>query len=541
MTTLPSKNSTITMKKTTGLFVFIICATVSVLAVLPFLLGWLFERAGAFFRRVSWWLDVIANTVDEWGEGGDGDGGRAPPQSRRKAVARAALAPVFAFCLANAFLWSLLGVRFINSATQSFDPAGALFSSTAVTGHFGLLALALFLLLAPTRLLPKIPRSIIAVILASLVTAFLAADSVVHAQYKQHINLAYLQMFFSADGREIFVFPAGLKALFLTGAVLIAAAQAWLLFLCEKFPAGLRRLKIAAFVVILASAFVSNGLHAWADFTAHAPVLVRVEALPAFYPLTAKKLMSKLGFLPASSQKIPASGGTLNYPLRPLAPGSAHASRPNILFVVVDAWRADALSPETMPLLSKRAGTAIRFDRHVSGGNATRYGIFSLFYAIPPTYWNSFFAAGRRPVFMEILDALGYDFAIFASAGLQRPEFDRTVFAGIPGLRIKTAGKDVFERDQKAQDEFLHHCASRAPDTPFFGFLFYDVLHAAVLAENAEKPFRPTATAINYLALSNNTDPLPYYNLYKNAVFNLDRQFDALFVALERQDILRAC
>lgn len=57
------------MKKIIGLFIFIMCAIVSVLSALMLLCGWLFERTGAFFRRVSWRLDVIANAADEWGEG----------------------------------------------------------------------------------------------------------------------------------------------------------------------------------------------------------------------------------------------------------------------------------------------------------------------------------------------------------------------------------------------------------------------------------------------------------------------------------------
>jgi hypothetical protein len=57
------------MKKITGFLVFIICVTISVLSALVLLLGWLLGRAGAFFRRVSWRMDVIANAADEWGEG----------------------------------------------------------------------------------------------------------------------------------------------------------------------------------------------------------------------------------------------------------------------------------------------------------------------------------------------------------------------------------------------------------------------------------------------------------------------------------------
>ena len=42
----------------------------SLLAALFLLLAWLLEKPGAFFRRVSWRVDVAANTVDAWRDGG---------------------------------------------------------------------------------------------------------------------------------------------------------------------------------------------------------------------------------------------------------------------------------------------------------------------------------------------------------------------------------------------------------------------------------------------------------------------------------------
>lgn len=57
--------------------VFPICALLSVLAVLALFAGWLFGLAGAFFRRVSWRMDVTANTVEAWGGGVDPE--PAPP------------------------------------------------------------------------------------------------------------------------------------------------------------------------------------------------------------------------------------------------------------------------------------------------------------------------------------------------------------------------------------------------------------------------------------------------------------------------------
>jgi hypothetical protein len=50
---------------------FLLCSGLSLLAALFILLAWLLEKPGAFFRRVSWGLDVAANTIEEWNEAGE--------------------------------------------------------------------------------------------------------------------------------------------------------------------------------------------------------------------------------------------------------------------------------------------------------------------------------------------------------------------------------------------------------------------------------------------------------------------------------------
>jgi membrane-anchored protein YejM (alkaline phosphatase superfamily) len=388
---------------------------------------------------------------------------------------------------------------------------------------------------------PRPPTNVLTIALSSILTLFLAADTFVFAQYKQHIDFAYLQMFFSPAGREIFVFPTSLYFLACLGIVLVVALEIAIFLACRKFSSALRYPRYLLLASILLSTLTFNGMHAWAAFTAYTPVLVRAEAFPAFHPLTARRLMGKLGFTQATTDTIPADTGTLNYPIAPIQLGAAknNPGKPNIILVLVDSLRFDAITAETMPRLHKRSATAIRFKNHVSGGNATRCGVFSLFYSIPATYWHSFQHSRRPPVFMETLCALDYEFAIFASARLDNPEFDQTVFSGIPNLQAKTDGNSVFERDLNAQNEFLRFCADRNRSRPFFGFLFPDALHSFQLQENASQPFQPSWNAMNYLRLSSATDPIPIRNLYKNQLHNLDIQLDALFSSLEQDGLMK--
>ena len=47
-------------------------------------------------------------------------------------------------------------------------------------------------------------------------------------------------------------------------------------------------------------------------------------------------------------------------------------------------------TPAVAPRLTEFARGAIRFDRHYSGGNSSRAGMFSLFYGLPATYFDAF-------------------------------------------------------------------------------------------------------------------------------------------------------
>ncbi|MCV5232543.1 sulfatase-like hydrolase/transferase, partial [Escherichia coli] len=72
---------------------------------------------------------------------------------------------------------------------------------------------------------------------------------------------------------------------------------------------------------------------------------------------------------------------SLNYPLAPIQVQSKER-QPNVLFILVDAWRYSDATPEVMPNVSKFAEKTVNFTQHMSGGNSTQAGIFSLFYSL---------------------------------------------------------------------------------------------------------------------------------------------------------------
>ncbi|WP_369597194.1 sulfatase-like hydrolase/transferase, partial [Vibrio sp. 03_296] len=81
----------------------------------------------------------------------------------------------------------------------------------------------------------------------------------------------------------------------------------------------------------------------------------------------------------------------MNYPLAPLQ--TQPVEKPlNIMLLVVDSWRADTFNADNTPNMWKYAQSGVVFNNHIATGNATRTGIFGLFYGIPGTYWHGFLA-----------------------------------------------------------------------------------------------------------------------------------------------------
>lgn len=225
----------------------------------------------------------------------------------------------------------------------------------------------------------------------------------------------------------------------------------------------------------------------------------------------------------------------LNYPLHPL---QCHppAKKPNILFLVFDTLRYDALNPVVMPHMSQFAKQSVQFDNVYSGGNCTQPGIFSMFYGIPANYWQATLDQSRGPVLIKQLLKADYNVAIFPSASLLFPQFAKNVFVDVPHLRIATPGDTSVARDKKITQLFSQFVKTRDQSKPFFSFIFYDAVHNYCEGSSAEhmSPFHPAVDQCARFSLTENTNPLPYKNRYHNAAYFLDQQAEKVIMALKQ-------
>jgi membrane-anchored protein YejM (alkaline phosphatase superfamily) len=381
------------------------------------------------------------------------------------------------FALANAGVLAIIGLRYLWLYAALGRAVSWSYALVAFVGHMSALAcLPLLVLLLPVAALMPRPRLVLplGVGLASVGVAFVVLDSLVFAENRYHLNV----LTFSLLEPQTWAF----LALYVVVALAIESMLAGWIWQRMARPA---RRGIGRYLAVgLVGCFVAAHLvHAWASAHYDVSVTAFTRYLPLYYPLRKPATMARLGLIDRSAARERGVGealeqrqaGELIYPSAPMrceprTPGL------NILLVVIDAMRADALTPEVAPRLTGLARGAIEFDGHYSGGNSSRAGMFSLFYGIPATYFDEFAGRARAPVLMDVIRQHGYQLGIFASAPIYRlVDLDRTAFAHVPDLRLETrSGEGSSERDRVLTGEWLEWLGRRDPARPFFGFLYYD-------------------------------------------------------------------
>lgn len=429
------------------------------------------------------------------------------------------------YILINALVLMLISTRYFAFLPEfPSEPLGAIFIVVGTFGQMTLLALVVGILALPALLLPQKARTSVQALIATIGVVTLFIDTIVFAQYRFHINAMVLDLLLSG---QIVSFPLVTWGMVLVGVSIAFAIEFVVLRWLEKGP-EIRTRKLGrkfAFLTFL-SLLATNGIHIWAAAHAYQPVTTVKRYLPLFYPATSNSMMRKYGWIDEQAierQKALTLNrkSDLNYPLSPLK--TKTIEKPvNIMFLVVDSWRADTFNAENTPNMWKYAEQGVTFHNHIATGNATRTGIFGLFYGIPGTYWHGFLANQQSPVFMDRLQAMGYDIGIFTAAQLRKPEFNQTVFTNIDNLRMSSVGDTPSELDADLTKDWLNWYDARDKSKPAFSFLFYDAPHGYDFPKDYAHKYEPMLKEVNYLKLNNDSDPEPFFNRYKTSVHYVD-------------------
>lgn len=427
------------------------------------------------------------------------------------------------FIIINIFFSALISIRYFSFLPEfPTDILGASFIITSLIGQMALLGgivsfFAFFFVFLPRKIFYFIVS-----LLASIVLFVLLIDTFVFAQYRFHINEVVLKLVFSGDVVDFSILT---WFVVIVSFLVILFIEYFLLhFLTKGISKGFkRRYFISVFVLCF---LASNFIHIWAAANAYQPVTISKSYLPLFQPATANGFMRKHGWIDeeALAQQKALSlkvSSNLNYPRETLS--TVSVDKPvNILFLVVDSWRFDTFNADNTPNLWSYAQKGVSFSNHMSTGNATRTGIFGLFYGLPGTYWQAVLSNQKSPVLMDRLQELNYQMGIFASASLTDPEFNRTVFSKISDLRLRSEGESPAERDHSLTEDWLSWYQARDKSKPTFSFLFYDAPHGYDFPNDYDKQYTPMLNTVNYLALNNDTDPTLFMNRYKTSVRYVD-------------------
>lgn len=456
---------------------------------------------------------------------------------------------------ANVFRWAgwimfgqwllamLLGLRYSGDTGFPSELLGQLYFISSLVGHFACLVLLCnlvlgwpLLLIAPRSRWPRYWIGLYNAILQVL----LLTDTFVYQQYRFHINGMVIDLLLHGEG-QVISFSHSMLWQIVGLVVGLSVCSLFISLLISKLLPRLRYGKIIIATSIL-SLLIANGLYAWASAANYVPVTQQQVRFPLYLPLTANKLMVKLGVVTREELKsrkiqLDNNNNDFNYPLHTLQ-CPAQIKQFNILLVVVDTLRADMLDSKVMPNLSSFSVKNWNFTDHHSGSNSTRAGIFSLFYGIPPNYWFAALASQKQAAFITILQQQQYQLGIFASAVLTEPAFNKTVFASVPNLRLRTQGISAADRDGNITEEWKSWLSKRNDHQPFFGFLFYDSPHSYSTPKNYSNPFQPDWKEVNQMALGPNFDKTPYLNRYRNAVHFVDEQLKKVFDDLQAKNLM---
>lgn len=394
-----------------------------------------------------------------------------------------------------------------------------LYVVVAAAGVFfiGHVLLQVLLVLPVVRLNTKLGRTV-AFGLTWILLIALVTDTFVYQQYRFHINWAMIDLAL-VGGNEVFTFSVAMMIRMVLLIIVLGVMAAVLVWGATKN----RGKALWPCVVILTSYLCVNLVNAYSVAQNIKSITVLSDRVPLYYPIRANTFLSRFGLVVLQEEQInrPNVFTAFRYPLNNVVYGKGENL--NVVIVAIDSLRSDVVTPEIMPNLTKIAKGGISFQDHYSSGNATRSGIFGLFYGLPPSYWQAALSSSTSPALMNGFIDVGYDIGVFSTATLKRPEFYSTVFSRVRPLRMGSEDSGgVIDRDVESIKDFENWLSNRDVNQKFMSFVFLDSVHAVAVPESEQLPYKNYWEDINHLELGPNFDPVPYFNRYKNSAYGAD-------------------
>ena len=289
------------------------------------------------------------------------------------------------------------------------------------------------------------------------------------------------------------------------------------------------------FILVVLSEKIAYGL---ASLTNRNEIISRFTVIPLYQPLTFNKLANRyFGYKPqVDTQNTIRTEATLNYPIHPLK--IEKIKKPfNIFIIASDSVSYSTINATNSPNIEGFKRDSINLKNHFSGGNATRFGIFSLMYGLNSTYWFPFLNNSQGSILFDVLKKQNYDISIISSTNTNWPEFKKTCYVNIQDtIQDKFEGKP-WEKDQASSQAFISRVAKQERDKPLFSFLFLDAPHGYSFPPK-ENHFQAPNREINYLNISPESSELENMKkVYNNAVYYNDKLFGKIVTQLKKSHL----
>ena len=361
----------------------------------------------------------------------------------------------------------------------------------------------------------------------TLTLYYFVVDGMVYRVAKMHVDAFWLQYLVTTfDGLGIGV--AQIAAALLVLAIIFAVE----LFLVRMARRIRYRARWSASLagVCAVSFVVTQAIHIVAYEVSDTRFTSITPELPFYFPMRSHPNAVKYGHVlslvrPSAVNPQETAAASMRYPLNDIGCGArSNRTRKNVLILLVESWRADAMDSIVTPQLYAFSRDASTFLRHFSSGNSTPSGVFPLFYGIHSTYWKAVKANNvsiHNPVLIDALQENGYALGIFAKSNFNAHKLKDAIFRDIE-IEESFAGRTAAANDRDmTQRLFAFMTAQRASRKPFFGFAFYKSTHYSYDYPADAAPFQP-ARDLNVLRASARDDAQPVLNDYRNAVHYMD-------------------
>ena len=381
----------------------------------------------------------------------------------------------------------------------------------------------------------------VAIFSTTLLTFFIVIDSKLFQLYHFHLNSTLFNLLLGGEAQDIFGFTL---IEWLIGVACICAILLLHVGLCvfswRKFEHWSQGKRII--MTMISGLFLSYYGLIMSSAKGHFEYVQQTIALPYYKDvllklIPARIILSNIEQINRDKYLQPRqSSAALRYPLNPLE--CTPVTKPyNIVLIVIDTWRFTTLQENSTPHLKEFSKNSFNFSEHFSGGNSTQAGMFSLFYALPNSYWTAMLDQNHGPLLIKTMLNHHYETAIHWSGQMLVPAFDKTLFHDIYPLEKKTSREKPVENDRYITEKALQFLDQHDPNRPFFLFTMYLTAHNYCETDKFPTPLQPSIKKCNRLLVNNTTDPLPYFNRYRNALTFVDGQIGQVLDTLKEKNL----